>query len=123
MEFKKNQTIYLQIADLICENILTDKWPVEEKISSVREFAALLQVNPNTIMRTYTYLQDKGIIYNKRGIGFFVSQEAPVSIQNIEKQNFLSEELPELFKKMDMLKIDFEDLKKYYQKFSQNGKH
>ena len=123
MEFKKNQTIYLQIADLICENILTDKWPVEEKIASVREFAALLQVNPNTIMRTYTYLQDKGIIYNKRGIGFFVSQQAPSSIQNIEKQNFLSEELPEVFKKMDLLKIDFEEIEKYYQKYSQNGKH
>jgi len=123
MEFKKNQTIYLQIADLICENILTEKWAVEEKIASVREFAGIMEVNPNTIMRTYTYLQDKGIIYNKRGIGFFVATDAPSNIQNIEKENFLKTEVPELFKKLDMLKMDFSELESLYKKYSKNGKH
>jgi len=123
MEFKKNQTIYLQIADFICENILTEKWPVEEKIASVRELAAMIEVNPNTVMRTYTYLQDQGIIYNKRGIGFFVATDAPSSIQNIEKNNFLKTELPEIFKKMEMLKMDFSELESLYKKYAQNGKH
>jgi len=123
MEFKKNQTIYLQIADFVCENILTKQWPVEEKIASVRELAAMIEVNPNTVMRTYTYLQDKGIIYNKRGIGFFVAGDAPINIQNIEKESFLKTELPEIFKKMDMLKMDFSELKSLYEKYSQNGKH
>ncbi len=123
MEFKKNQTIYLQIADFICENILTEKWPVEEKIASVRELAAMIEVNPNTIMRTYTYLQDKGIIYNKRGIGFFVATDAPSNIQNIEKENFVKTELPEIFKKLDMLKMDFSEVESLYRKYSQNGKH
>ncbi len=123
MEFKKNQTIYLQIADFICENILTEKWPVEEKIASVRELAAMIEVNPNTIMRTYTYLQDKGIIYNKRGIGFFVAMDAPSNIQNIEKENFVKTELPEIFKKLDMLKMDFSEVESLYRKYSQNGKH
>lgn len=120
MEFKKNQTIYLQIADLICENILSEKWQVEEKIASVRELAAMIEVNPNTVMRTYTYLQDKGIIYNKRGIGFFVAKEAPKSISRIEREAFLKTELPELFKKMDLLKIDFDELKDFYKKYSSN---
>jgi len=123
MEFKKNQTIYLQIADFICENILTEKWPVEEKIASVRELAAMIEVNPNTVMRTYSYLQDKGIIYNRRGIGFFVATDAPSSIQNIEKENFLKTELPEIFKKMEMLKMNFSELESLYKKYSQNGKH
>ena len=115
MEFKKNQTIYMQIADVICEHILTGHWKINEKIASVREYASIVEVNPNTIMRTYTHLQDQGIIYNKRGIGFFVSVDAPLMIQKIEKAHFLEEEIPEFFKKMNLLKIDFAELEKLYQ--------
>ena len=122
MECKKNQTIYLQIADFICENILTQAWPIEEKVASVRELAAMIEVNPNTVMRTYSHLQEKGIIFNKRGIGFFVSPDAPQKIQNMEKANFVKNDLPLIFKKMELLKIDFSELEKLY-KQSKNGKH
>lgn len=115
MEFKKSQTIYLQIADLISENILSDKWQQESKISSVRELAASLQVNPNTIMRTYTYLQDRDIIYNKRGIGFFVSTNAKSVIKELEKTKFIKEELPTIFKKMVLLDIDINQISSLYQ--------
>ncbi len=121
MEFKKNQSIYTQIADYVCENILKLNWPVEEKILSVRDLAGVLQVNPNTVMRTYTYLQDKGIIYNKRGIGFFVSTDAPSKISNMEKDNFINNELPELFRKMELLNIKFEELETYYHKNKTNA--
>jgi len=115
MEFKKNQAIYQQIADFICENILTLNWPVNEKIASVRELAGLLQVNPNTVMRTYSILQEQGVIFNKRGIGYFVSEGAPKSIKVMEKQNFIDNDLPAVFRKMDLLKIDFEELKALYE--------
>lgn len=121
MEFKKNQTIYLQIADFICENILTHKWPQEEKISSVRELAATIEVNPNTIMRTYSHLQEMGIIYNKRGIGYFVAEGAPKKIKDMQKQEFIKEELPEVFKKMKLLQIDFAELEKIYKTINSNG--
>ena len=45
----------------------------EERILSVREYAATVEVNANTVVRTYDYLQGQEIIYNKRGIGYFVS--------------------------------------------------
>jgi len=122
MEFKKNQTIYLQIADFICENILTNQWPVEEKIASVRELAAMIEVNPNTVMRTYTLLQDQGIIYNKRGIGFFVSAEAPKHILQKEKDIFLREELPSIFKKMNLLNIGINEVEKKYKLFTKGDK-
>ncbi len=114
MEFNKNQAIYLQIAEVICENILSLNWKVSEKISSVREFAAMMEVNPNTVMRTYTYLQDKGIIYNKRGIGFFVSDDAIDIISKREKRIFLEQELPKLFRRMNMLDISISDLEKHF---------
>jgi len=120
MEFKKNQSIYLQIVDFICENILTKKWPENEKIASVRSMAASIEVNPNTVMRSYSQLQDEGIIYNKRGVGYFVTEGASTKIADMQKEDFIQKELPELFKKMNLLKINFSELEKIYNGLSNN---
>ena len=122
MDFKKSQTIYMQIADFICENILSEKIKAGDKIQSVREMAETTQVNPNTIMRTYSYLQEQEIIYNKRGIGYFVADDAPKKMLNIRRKEFIQNELPEFFKSMDVLGIDFDDLQKIYQE-QRNGNH
>ena len=120
MEFRKNQTIYLQIADYICENIIAGEWAKGDKIQSVREMATSTQVNPNTVMRTYSYLQDLGIIFNQRGIGYFIADDALQKTKAIKKEAFMKEYLPEVFKTMDLLDINFEDLEALYKK-SKNG--
>lgn len=114
MEFKKKQTIYMQIANFICENILTNSWPENEKISSVRELAATIEVNPNTIMRSYSYLQESDIIYNKRGIGYFVSEGASDKILAMQKKEFLDLEMPAFIKRMKLLEVDLDTFKKHY---------
>jgi DNA-binding transcriptional regulator YhcF (GntR family) len=76
MQFRETVSIYLQIADYICERILLREWKVDERIPSVRELAMQLEVNPNTVMRTYEFLQQQNIIYNQRGIGYFVAADA-----------------------------------------------
>jgi DNA-binding transcriptional regulator YhcF (GntR family) len=114
MEFRKQQPIYKQIADYVLENILAGEWQVGDKIQSVRELAANIQVNPNTIMRSYTYLQDQNIIANKRGIGYFVSEGAVDKTKRLKKDEFLKQFLPEVFKTMDLLNISMDDLKKIY---------
>ena len=101
---------------MICEKIMTHEWKEEEKISSVRELGATIEVNPNTVMRTYSHLQDLGIIYNKRGIGFFVSKGAPSKIKEMQKLDFIENELPLIFRKMELLQIDLKDLSKLYNK-------
>ncbi|GLR16281.1 GntR family transcriptional regulator [Portibacter lacus] len=116
MEFNSNNSIYIQIADRICEQILSDEIAGEDRIPSVREFAADIQVNPNTVMRTYGHLQDQGILYNKRGIGYFVSDNAKDIVMKTKKAEFIKESLPEFFKMMDLLKIDFKELEKIYKK-------
>ena len=73
MNFKESKAIYLQIADRICDEILLGQYPEEERIPSVREYAAIVEVNANTVMRSFDYLQVQNIIYNKRGIGYFVA--------------------------------------------------
>ncbi len=117
MEFKDNEAIYLQIAAYVSENILLEKWVEEEKIPSVRDLAINLQVNPNTVMRTYEYLQNKEVIYNKRGLGFFVSLQGKKKIKVYLKEQFLQQELPALFKNMYLLNIDFSEMQVKYDKF------
>ena len=75
MNFKESKAIYLQIADRICDEILLGQYQEEERIPSVREYAAMVEVNANTAMRSFDYLQSQDIIYNKRGIGYFVSSD------------------------------------------------
>ena len=71
MNFKESKAIYLQIADRICDEVLLGQYREEERIPSVREYAAVVEVNANTVMRSYDYLQSQEVIYNKRGIGYF----------------------------------------------------
>ncbi|MBW2368418.1 MAG: GntR family transcriptional regulator [Deltaproteobacteria bacterium] len=118
MEFQKQQAIYLQIGESICDSILEGKWAPGEKIPSVREMAVSVEVNPNTVMRTYTDLQEKGIIFNKRGIGFFVSKEAESVILAQEKQEFIEHVLPRVFRAMSVLNISIDELGKRHQAFT-----
>ncbi|WP_420581558.1 GntR family transcriptional regulator [Reichenbachiella sp.] len=115
MEFRDDQAIYLQIADHFCENILLEKWKPGDRIPSVREMAVSIEVNPNTVMRTFTYLQEKGIIYNKRGIGYFVAEDGKIKTNALRKEDFIHNELPRLFRAMDVLHLSIEDIAQYYQ--------
>ncbi|MCE7040949.1 GntR family transcriptional regulator [Dyadobacter sp. CY312] len=117
MEFKDKQSIYLQIADYICEQILLAKWPPGERIPSVRDLASMMEVNPNTVMRTYEFLQTKEIIFNKRGIGYSASENATALILAYRKERFLENELPEFFKAMYLINISMEELQSRYQTF------
>jgi GntR family transcriptional regulator len=116
VEFKQQQAIYLQIADYICEKILNKEWLVDEKILSIRELAIDVAVNPNTVVRAYDYLEEQGIIYKQRGIGYFVAKDAIVKIIHLKKEYFFREDLPWLFKSMRLLGISFEELQAMYDK-------
>jgi len=115
MEFEKKDAIYLQIADLICEKILTREWAEREKIPSVREMAVLTEVNPNTVMRAYAHLQEKGIIYNKRGIGYFVADNAHRTTRASMKSRFIKNDLPHVFKTMALLDMDLDEFQSLFE--------
>ncbi len=117
MEFRDKEAIYLQIAAYVSEQITLGRWPAEEKIPSVRDLAIELQVNPNTVVRAYEFLQNQGVIANKRGIGFFVDLDAQTKIKEYNKERFLNQDLPEFFKNIYLLDIKMEDLIKRYDQF------
>jgi len=117
MEFKETQAIYLQIGDYICENILTGTWIPGDRILSIRELGVHLEVNPNTVMRTYDFLQNQGIIYNKRGIGYYISEDAPEKIRAYRKTIFMEYELPQFFKNLLLLGMDIDDVMPHYRQY------
>jgi DNA-binding transcriptional regulator YhcF (GntR family) len=103
MEFNGNKSIYLQICDSICERILSGDLAPEARIPSVREYGAEIGVNPNTIMRSYERLTGEGIIYNRRGIGYFISSDARETVLHEQKKEFLENEMPKIIRRMKRL--------------------
>lgn len=116
MEFKESLPIYLQIAQFVCEKILLKDWRVNERIPSVRELAIALQVNPNTVMRTYEFLQQMDIIYNQRGVGLFVSEDGHKSALAYRRGEFIQKEMPAFFRSMTLLQMEIGELEPYFKK-------
>lgn len=110
MEFRKQKPIYLQIADRLMEQILGGVPAPEERMPSVRDVAASMGVNPNTVMRTFEHLQSEGIIYNRRGVGYYVADDAKNRILEEQRREFLEEELPLIRQRMQLLGIEEEAL-------------
>ena len=111
MNFNTEKPIYLQIVDVIADRILSGELKGGDRIPSVREYGADIGVNPNTMMRSYEKLTADGIIYNKRGIGYFISAEAKDIVLKQMREEFLEKELPEVVKKMKLLGIGLEEIK------------
>jgi len=120
MEFKETQAIYLQIGDYICEQIVSGRWNEGDRIPSVRELGVELQVNPNTVMRTFDFLQSQEIIFNKRGVGYFVSEGAGSKILDYKREQFINQELPFFFKNLHMVGMSFDELKSRYESYQSN---
>ena len=114
MEFNQPKGIYLQIADQIRDRILEAEWAEGERIPSIRELAVSLGVNPNTVTKSYQALTDRGIIENQRGLGYFVAADARRAILREIKNEFVSEELPRVFRTMRLLDMSVDELTDYY---------
>lgn len=117
MEFRDNEPIYLQIVAYVGQQILLGKWLAEQKIPSVRDMAIELQVNLNTVMRSYEYLENLGVIYNKRGLGFYVAQEGYEKVKQNRKERFVEQDLPVFFNNIYLLEISGQEILKWYEQF------
>jgi len=121
MVFKDSPAIYIQIALYMCEQILLKKWKSEEKIISIRDLGELIEISPNTVQRAYDFLQQRNIIVNKRGVGFFIDPAAEENILSFRREQFLEYELPDMLRNMYLLKIDIKQVEKLYEKFVKNN--
>lgn len=120
MEFGDHKTIFLQIRDWLVDQILTGKLAPGDRIPSVRELAADIEVNRNTVMRSYALMEQEGIIDNRRGIGFFVSNQARQRLATDEKDQFIREELPKLVHQAKVLRLTLADFEPLIQQLHEN---
>ncbi len=114
MNFTDNKAIYLQIAEWVFEQILNGKWKEGDRILSVRELGASLEVNPKTVLRSYDYLQNMDVIVNRRGVGYFVAPQATDKIISHRRKQFVEEEIPLFFKNMKLVGMSWKELEKIY---------
>lgn len=122
IDFKATKGIFQQIADNLCLRILEGQLKTGERVPSVRDLAAEFEVNRNTVLRTYAILNEAGIFENKRGVGFFVSDNASTLIRGTERATFFNQDLPEFIQKVRTLKLNTNDLKDLITAINENEK-
>lgn len=121
MNFQQNtKAIYIQIADRLCDQILQGDYPPGERLPSVRDVAAELQVNANTVVRSFERLSMQNLVYNRRGIGYFVAEDAPERILAYRAETLLTDQVREVFTLLNQLHITPEQLAERYRNFIDN---
>ena len=110
MTFKDQNPIYMQIAERICDEILEGRYPEGERLPSVREYAIQVEVNVNTLVRSYDWLNQNDIIFNRRGLGYFVNQGASEHIRQVRRKEFFQYRLPEMLQTMQSLGITMQEV-------------
>jgi DNA-binding transcriptional regulator YhcF (GntR family) len=117
MQFERATSIYQQISEYVYSQVLSGQWRPEERVPSVRELAVELEVNPNTVLRSYNVLQEEGVIYNKRGIGYFVAENGVQAARARKLDQLRQRDLPELFERLRLVGFTKEELVRSYEAF------
>lgn len=116
IKFSENKAIYLQIADRVCEDIILGTYSEAGRIPSVREYAQMIEVSANTVARSFDYLQQRGVLLNRRGVGLFVADNAVEAIKRMRREVFLAEELDPFMRQAVLLDISESDLLAAYRR-------
>lgn len=113
--FSQDRPIYLQICDRLCDEILSGSYTDDNRIPSVREYATLLLVNTNTAVKAYEQLSRDGIIYQRRGMGYYVTAGAAERIMKQRREELLHGRLQKIFYDMQLLNVSFDDVASAYE--------
>lgn len=117
LDLNSSRAIYLQIVDDICDKILTGELTADSRIPSVREYAARVEVNVNTVMRAYDYLSGLEIIYNKRGLGYFTASGARSQVIELRRKELFGSVARNFFRQLSLLEITPGQVAEMYQQF------
>lgn len=102
MDFADNKPIFKQIADYCRSRILSGEWAPESRIPSTKELAVTLAVNNRTVMKAYDEMDAAGVIFQKRGLGYFVSADGVGRVRALLASEFLEVTLPEFRRQMQL---------------------
>lgn len=113
INFESEKPIYLQLADWLCDSIISGLIKEGEQIPSTTEISISCKVNPATALKGVNMLVDKNIIYKKRGLGMFVAEGAVEKLKTQRRSDFFDTYIKTLLdeaKKLGLSKQDVIDL-------------
>ncbi|MBN2830167.1 MAG: GntR family transcriptional regulator [Candidatus Cloacimonetes bacterium] len=110
MEFTNEMPIYLQLKRMVEEGILSGYYKADDTLPSIRALALDYRLNPQTVSSAFSELMNEGIVYKKRGLGFFVSENAKEMLLRQRKSEFYEKEVNDFAKKVKFLGIDISEI-------------
>ena len=122
-DFPSSKPIFVRLADRLADAIAAGKYPVGERVPSVREYSAEVEVNPNTVVRSYELLEQRGLIAKTRGVGYFVTDEAPAKVLEMRRAEFESVQMPQFFDTLITLGISSSELSRLYSNYLKDKKN
>lgn len=110
LDLNSDKSIYIQIAELIENEILLGNLKEEDQAPSTNQFAKVYNINPATARKGLNILVDEDILYKKRGMGMFVAPGARKKILKKRQNTFFKDILPEIIKEANRLEIPAEEI-------------
>ncbi|WMM24969.1 GntR family transcriptional regulator [Tissierella sp. MB52-C2] len=117
LDLNSDKSIYVQIAEIIENDILMGHLKEEEQSPSTNQFAKIYQINPATAGKGLNILVDEGILYKKRGIGMFVAEGARKKIIKKRQGSFFKEILPDIMVEASRLEITKEEIVEFIKEY------
>lgn len=105
MNFSDGQPIFIQIAERLSDEILAGVYLADSRVPGVRDYSVMLEVNVNTTVKAYDLLAQRGVLYSKRGLGYFVAPEAQQIILDNRRRHFFETEVPRIALTMKQLGV------------------
>lgn len=118
MQFKENETIFSQIEQLVKKKIFTGEYSPGERLPAIREFAVMMKVNPNTIVKVYSDLEQVGLIVSERTNGKFVTEDT--ELIRLKKTDFIHCEIKELLENLKDMTEGEEEIVKHIKEHYEN---
>ena len=108
--FDGTRPIFLQLAEMLEEGIISGAYPEEGQIPSITEYSATLKINPATALKGINLLVDEGLVYKKRGVGMFVATGARDALLNKRRESFYTERVKPVAKEAKSLGLTLPEL-------------
>ena len=119
--FDESRPIFLQLAEMLEDGIISGAFPEEGQIPSITEYSAALKINPATALKGINLLVEEGLIYKKRGVGMFVSTGAKEKLLQKRRENFYVNLAKPTAREARALGLSLEELQKMMERGYNDG--
>lgn len=119
--FDESRPIFLQLAEMLEDGIISGAFPEEGQIPSITEYSAALKINPATALKGINLLVEEGLVYKKRGVGMFVSTGAKEKLLQKRRENFYVNLAKPTAREARALGLSLEELQKMMERGYNDG--